>query len=104
MVIPPSPGVPDLSSMIGEEERGRLWSFSDIKGANKRKHILSATHMKLGLAEDRGRKLASAATPNHPDGSKDSSLRSAGNIRIKNEDGGRALLFFKKEGTFIWHS
>lgn len=94
MVIPPFPRVPDLSSMIGEEERGRLWSFSDIKGANKRKHILSATHMKLGLAEDRGRKLASAATPNHPDGSKDSSLRSAGSIRIKNEDGGGLFFFF----------
>lgn len=58
--------------------------------------------MKLGLAEDRGRKLASAATPNHPDGSKDWSLRSAGNIRIKNEDGGVFfVVFFKKEGTFI---
>lgn len=72
--------------------------FSDIKGANKRKHILSATHKKLGLAEDRDRKLASAATPNHSDGSKDSSLHSAGNIRIKNEDGGGL------KGTFICFS
>lgn len=56
--------------------------------------------MKLGLVEDRGRKLASAATPNHPDGSKDSSLRSTGNIRIKNEDGER-FFFSKKKGTFI---
>lgn len=60
--------------------------FFDIKGANKRKHILSATHMKLGPAEDGGRKLASAATPNHSDGSKDFSLCSTGNIRIKNEE------------------
>lgn len=59
--------------------------FSDIKGANKRKHILSATHMKLGPAEDGGRKLASTATPNHSDGSKDFSLCSTGNIGIKNE-------------------
>lgn len=59
--------------------------FFDIKGANKRKHILSAIHMKLGPAEDRGRKLASAATPNHSDGSKDFSLCSTGNIGIKNE-------------------
>lgn len=59
--------------------------FFDIKAANKRKHILSATHMKLGPAEDGGRKLASAATPNHSDGSKDFSLCSTGNIGIKNE-------------------
>lgn len=59
--------------------------FFDIKGANKRKHILSATHMKLGPAEDVGRKLASTATPNHSDGSKDFSFCSTGNIRIKNE-------------------
>lgn len=71
--------------------------FFDIKGANKRKHILSATHMKLGPAEDGGRKLASAATPNHSDGSKDVSLCSTGNIGIKNEK--KKLLvfvFFKK--------
>lgn len=61
--------------------------FFDIKGANKRKHILSATHMKLGPAEDGGRKLASAATPNHSDGSKDFSLCSTGSIRIENEGG-----------------
>ena len=61
--------------------------FFDIKGTNKRKHILSATHMKLGPAKDGGRKLASAATPNHSDGSKDFSLCSTGNIRIKNEGG-----------------
>lgn len=66
--------------------------FFDIKGANKRKHILSATHMKLGPAEDGGRKLASAATPNHSDGSKDVSLCSTGNIGIKNEK--KKLLFF----------
>lgn len=60
--------------------------FFDIKGANKRKHILSATHMKLGPAEDGGRKLASAATPNHSDGSKDFSLCSTGSIGIKNEE------------------
>lgn len=52
--------------------------------------------MKLGLAKDRGRKLASTATPNNPDGSKYSSLRSAGNIRIKNEDGEGGL----KKGYF----
>lgn len=62
--------------------------FFDIKGANKRKHILSATHKKLGPTEDGGRKLASTATPNHSDGSKDLSLCSAGNIRIKNFGGG----------------
>lgn len=66
--------------------------FFDIKGANKRKHILSATHMKLGPAEDGGRKLASAATPNHSDGSKDVSLCSTGNIGIKNEK--KKLLVF----------
>lgn len=59
--------------------------FFDIKGANKRKHILSATHMELGPAEEEGRKLASAATPNHSDGSKDFSCCSTGNIGIKNE-------------------
>lgn len=59
--------------------------FFDIKGANKRKHILSATHMKLGPAEEGGRKLASAATPNQTDGSKDVSPGSTGNIRIRNE-------------------
>lgn len=42
--------------------------------------------MKLGPAEDGGRKLASAATPNHSDGSKDFSLCSTGSIRIKNEE------------------
>lgn len=74
--------------------------FFDIKGANKRKHILSATHMKLGPAEDGGRKLASAATPNHSDGSKDVSLCSTGNIGIKNEK--KKLLFFlKKKGALI---
>lgn len=56
--------------MIGEEERGAFEVFRH-KSANKRKHILSATHMKLGPAEDGGRKLASAATPNHSDGSKE---------------------------------
>lgn len=61
--------------------------FLDIKGANKRKHILSATRMKLGPAEDGGRKPASAATPNHSDGSKDFSLCSTGNIGIKYEGG-----------------
>lgn len=72
--------------------------FFDIKGANKRKHILSATHMKLGPAEDEGRKLASAATPNHSDGSKDFSLCSAGTIGIKNEGGrGKKKSFKKRE-------
>lgn len=74
--------------------------FFDIKGANKRKHILSATHMKLGPAEDGGRKLASAATPNHSDGSKDVSLCSTGNIGIKNEKK-KLLFFFKKKGALI---
>lgn len=68
--------------------------FFDIKGANKRKHILSATHMKLGPAEDGGRKLASAATPNHSDGSKDVSLCSTGNIGIKNEKKKLLVFFF----------
>lgn len=79
------------------KRRGAPLKFFDIKGANKRKHILSATHMKLGPAEDGGRKLASAATPNHSDGSKDVSLCSTGNIGIKNEK--KKLLvfvFFKK--------
>lgn len=74
------------------KRRGAPLKFFDIKGANKRKHILSATHMKLGPAEDGGRKLASAATPNHSDGSKDVSLCSTGNIGIKNEK--KKLLFF----------
>lgn len=49
------------------------------KIANKHKHILSATHMKLGPTGDGGRKLASAATANHSDGGGGS----AGNIRIR---------------------
>lgn len=49
--------------------------------------------MKLGPAEDGGRKLASAATPNHSDGSKDFSLCSTGNGGIKNEE--------KKESALI---
>lgn len=75
--------------------------FFDIKGANKRKHILSATHMKLGPAEDGGRKLASAATPNHSDGSKDVSLCSTGNIGIKNEKKKLLVFFFFKKGALI---
>lgn len=70
--------------------------FSDIKGANKPKHILSTTHMKLGPADDGGRKLASTATPNHSDGSKDSSLCSSGKSRIKNINGKKKTL--KKKG------
>lgn len=73
--------------------------FFDIKGANKRKHILSATHMKLGPAEDGGRKLASAATPNHSDGSKDFSLCSTGNIGIKNEEKKKKKKRVKKKGV-----
>lgn len=68
--------------------------FFDIKGTNKRKHILSATHLKLGPAEDGGRELASAATANHSEGSKDVSLGSTGNIRIKNERDRKKSEFF----------
>lgn len=50
--------------------------------------------MKLGPAEDGGRKLASAATPNHSDGSKDVSLCSTGNIGIKNEKKKLLVFFF----------
>lgn len=41
--------------MIGEEETGAFEVFwHRKKGANKRKRIFSATHMKLGPAEDGG--------------------------------------------------
>ena len=42
----------DVSGLIAAEETRPL-KFFDIKAANKRKRILSATHMKLGPAETR---------------------------------------------------